>query len=293
MKILNFILISSFIISLFLTSCESENDTNVNDSGFRLEFSDGTEISESDILYYDSATHFLFLKEILDFNQSISGFSILVNNDTIYKGIKHSCMLSSPPHTTFFITDCFHYGHDIVELGYYPYSADLRNDQRIINAFKNDNLLRNGLKCTIDSIKVNSFENYSEVICKITVINNDLIDYYILDPNKMGELDFNYYTGGLSFQNIDTEVSSFLRWSVSNPDFGNLTMNDFSILSRNSKVSYTFKSSDYYKMDKGFYKATFRFCGLNSNTSEFNLVQDKGRVWVGEAISIVDSIKVE
>ena len=290
MKTLNFILISGFIISLFLCSCESGHDT---DPKFRLEFSDGTEITENDIQFYDSATHFLFLKENFDLNQSISGFSIFVNNDTIYKGIKHSCMLSSPPPAPFFITDCFLYGHDIVEIGYYPYSKDLRNDERIINALKNDNLLRNGLKCTIDSIKVNSFDNYSEVTCKITLTNNDLVNYYILDPNKMGELDFNYYTGGLLFQNIDSMVSSFLRWSASNPDYGNLTMNDFSVLSKNSKISYTFKSSDYYKMDKGFYKSIFRFCGLKYNINEFDLVQNNGRIWVGEAISIIDSILVE
>lgn len=292
MKTNNLILISSFILSLFLTSCESDN-LEINNFKFRLELSDGTLISESDILFYDSATHFLYLNRNLDFNQSISGFNILVNSDTIYKGIMHSCMLSSLPKSTFYITDCFHYGHNIVDFGYYPYSSDLRNDHRIINAFEESNLLRNGLKCIIDSIKVNTFDNYSEVGCKITIYNNDLFDYYIIDPNKMGEVDFNYFTGGLSFQNIDTKVRSFLKWSVSNPDYGNLTMNDFSILKSTSKVSYTLKSSDYYKMEKGFYKVIFRFCGWNNSSNTVDLIQDKGRIWVGEAISVIDSVVVE
>lgn len=293
MKTLNFILTFGFIFSLLLSSCESENDSNLNDSKFRLEFSDGSEITENDILFYDSSTHFLFLKKDLEFNQSISGFSVLVDNDTIYTGIMHSCMLSTPPLSPFYITDCFHYGNGILEIGFYADSIDLRNDQRIINALKNGNLLRNGLSCSIDSIKVNSFDNFSEVTCKIIITNNDKINYYILDPSKMGELDFNYYTGGLSFQNIDTKVSSFLRWSISNPDFGNLTMNDFSVLLSNSEVSYTFKSSDYYKMDNGFYNAIFRFCGTKHNTNEFDLEQDNGRIWVGDAISKIDSILVE
>ncbi len=293
MKTSNIVLISGLIFGLYLISCESENDTNLNDSEFKVEFTDSTLITENDLLYYDSSTHLLFLKREFDLNQSISGFNVLVDNNKIYKGIIYSCHLSNPPPSPFFITDCFLYGNDIVEIGYYQGSKDLRNDPRIINALKNSNLLHNGLSCQIDSIIVNSFENYSEVTCTITIRNNDNINYYILDPEKMGELDFNYFTGGLYIQNIDTRVSWSLRWSISNPDWDNLTINDFSVLSGESEVTYTFKSSDYYKIDKGIYKARFRFCGTKHETSKFNLNQDNGRIWVGDVESNIDSILVE
>jgi len=293
MKTLKIILTLGIIFSLFLYSCESDNDTNLNDSKFKVEFSDGNVITENDLLFYDSSTHFLFLKKDFDFNQSISGFYVFVDNDTIYQGIIHSCVLSTPPLSPFFITDCFHYGNDIIEIGCYTESNDLRNDQRIINALENSGLLHHGLSCNINSIKVNSFNDFSEVICKITLKNNDNINYYILDPEKMGELDFNYFTGGLLFQNIETKVRSFLRWSISNPNFGNLTLNDFSILKSDSGVTYTFKSSDYYKMDKGIYKARFSFCGTKGNTSKFNLNQKDGRIWVGSVPSLLDNIIVE
>ena len=293
MKTLKIILVLGIVFSLFLYSCESSNDTNLNDSRFKVEFSNSTVITENDLLFYDSSTHFLFLKSDLDFNQSIFDFNVLVDNDTIYQGIIHSCVLSTPPPSPFFITDCFHYGKDIIEIGCYTESNDLRNDQRIINALENSNLLRHGLSCNIDSLKVNSFDNYSEATCTITIKNNDNINYYILDPKKMGELDFNYYTGGLFFQNIDTKANSFLRWSISNPDFGNITINDFSILTGGSEVTYIFKSSDYYKMDKGIYKVQFRFCGTKENTSEFDLNQKDGRIWVGDVKACIDSIIVE
>jgi len=293
MKTLNIVLILGLIFGLYLISCESESDTNLNDSEFKVEFSDGTLITENDLLFYDSSTHLLFLKWDFDFNQSISGFNVLVNNDKIYQGIIHSCALSSPPPSPFFITDCFLYGNDIIEIGCYTESNDLRNDHRIINALKNSNILHNGLSCHIDTIKVNSFDNYSEVTCTITIKNNDNIDYYILDPEKMGELDFNYFTGGLFFQNIDTKVSSFLRWTISNPDFAYLTMDDFSTLKSGKEVTYTFESSDYYKMDKGIYKARFSFCGTKHNTSKFNLNQKDGRIWVGSVPSLLDNIIVE
>ncbi len=258
-----------------------------------MEFSDGTEVCEKDLIYYDSSTHLLFLKKNLEFKQPVLGFNVLVDNDTIYQGIIHPCVLSTPPPSPFFITDCYLYGNDIIEIGCFTESNDLRNDQCIIDALENSGLLHHGLSCNIDSIKVNSFDDYSEVICTITLHNNDNINYYILDPDKMGELDFNYFTGGLFIQNIDTRVSWSLRWSISNPDWDNLTINDFSVLSGESEVTYTFKSSDYYKIDKGIYKARFRFCGTKHQTSKFNLNQDNGRIWVGDVESNIDSILVE
>lgn len=289
MKTQNFVLIIGFILSMF--SCEKF--TNQDSSEFRLVFSDGSEIAQSDIQFYDSSTHLLFLKKDFDLNNFAPHFSVLVGNDTIYQGVKYSCLLSYPPSEPFYILDCFLYDRDIIDIGFHPLSKDLRNDPRIINSFKNSNLLRTGISCTIDKITIKSFDNYSEVSCKITITNNDRISYYILDPRKMGELDFNYFTGGLIFENIDAQTSSFLRWSAENPDWDNLTMNDFTVLSGKSEISYTFKSSDYYKMDKGLYTARFSFCGPQHKTSEFELNRLNGRIWVGNALSIKDSLLVE
>jgi hypothetical protein len=286
MKLLDFILTIGFVLSIF--SCETEDYPE-----FRIAFSDGSEINQNDIQFYDSSTHLLFLKKDFELNHYASRFSVLVGNDTIYQGVKYSCLLSYPHYEPFFISDCFIYGKDIIEIGFYPFSKDLRNDPRIINSFKNNNLLRTGLSCTIDRITVKSFDSYSEVSCKITITNNDRISYYILDPGKMGESDFSYYTGGLNFKYIDTQTSSFLRWSGENPDWDNLMMNDFTVLPGKSEISYTFKSSDYHKMDKGFYYAYFSFCGPKHNTSDFELNRFNGRIWVGHALSIKDSILVE
>jgi hypothetical protein len=300
MKTSNIVLILGLIFGLYLISCESEKDTNLDDSEFIIEFSDSTLIIENDLLFYDSSTHILFLKQGFDLNQSISGFNVLVDNDKIYAGIIYSCHLSNPPPSPFFIGDCLFYanggGNDIVEMGYYPInpsSIDLRNDPRIINALKNSNLLHNGLTCQIDSINVNSFDNYSEVTCTITIKNNDNINYYILDPEKMGEQNFSYFIGGLYFRRIDNQADASLRWLNSNSDWADLTINDFSVLENDSEVTYTFKSSDYNKMDKGIYKVRFNFCGTKHETSKFDLNQDNGRIWVGIVESSNDSILVE
>jgi len=287
------LILAVMVFSSALISCEPLIETNVKGSEFTIEFSDGTVLGGNDIMFYDSSAHLLFLKKDLEFKQAVTGFNVLVNNDIIYQGTIFPCYLSSRPLSHYSISDCFFYGKNIIEFNCYPDTNDLRNDPRIIKSLVGSGLLHRGLSCSIDNIKVNSFDNYSEVVCAITIKNNDNISYYILDPVKMGDLDFNCYTGGLSFQNVNTRVNSFLRWSVPNSDWANLTMNDFSILTGGSEVKYTFKSSDYHKMEKGTYKAQFRFCGLKYDMSEFNLSQNDGRIWVGDVKSGMSNILVE
>ncbi len=300
MKTLNIVLVLGLVFTLYLISCESENDTNLNDPEFKIEFSDSTFITENDMLFYDSLTHLLFLKQGFNLSQSISGFNVLVGNDIIYQGIIYSCHHSNPPPSPFIIGDCLFYanggGNDIVEMGYYKDSEDskdLRNDPRIINALKNSNLLHNGLSCQIDNIIVNAFENYSEVTCTITIKNNDNINYYILDPKRMGEENFSYFTGGLYLRRTDNQADASLRWLNPYSDWDELTINDFSLLASDSEITYTFKSSDYPKINKGIYKVRFSFCGTKHETSEFDLNQDNGRIWVGEVKSSINGILVE
>jgi len=293
LKTKTFVVPLACFISLFFISCESQNNLDLDNSGFRLVFNDGTEITGSGVQSYDSATHLLFLKKDLHITQQMTAFSVLVSDDTIYKGIKHSCYLSSWPPETFYVGDCFFYGHKILALEYYPHSGDVRNDPRIINAFKKAGLLRNGIKCKIDSLKIKRLDSSSEVACSITLTNYDSFSYYILDPDKMGEPHFSYYTGGVSLLNNLTKVSSFLRWSVSYPEYGTLSNGDLSILSANSKMSFTFTSSDYYKMEAGTYSAFFRFKGVQIFSGEPTLDQKEAKIWIGETLAILNDISVE
>jgi len=285
------ILTFGLILVLLLPSCKKENELNLNNE-FKITFNDGTTITENDILFYDRSTHLIYLKNDLELNQNITDFNVSVAGETIYNGIIFSCKFSSIPSSPYFIVDCFHYGNDILEIEYYGESKDLRNDPRIIDAFENSNLLRNGISCKIDKVEIKSFENYSQVICTITIQNNDDINYYILDPEKMGDLDFNYFTGGLILQNMDTKLTHSLRWSVQSGTWSDITEDDLSILKKNSKVTYTFQSSDYYKIETGKYSGRFRFCGTKHCTPNCDLNQKDVRIWVGQMDSNIENIIV-
>ena len=147
------IITSGLLSVLFLSSCENENALNLNDE-FKIEFNNGKIITGKDILFYDRSTHLIYLKNDLELNQNITNFNVLIAKDTIYHGIIFSCNLSSMPPSPYSISDCFIYGNDILEVGHHGESNDLRNDPRIIDAFENSNLLRNGISCKIDKVEI-------------------------------------------------------------------------------------------------------------------------------------------
>ena len=151
MRTMSHILKLGFIISLvLLISCESENNA-FDKSGFYLEISDDTIITEDDILYYDSSSCILFLKDDIYFSykESESGnilkneFTVFVNRDIIYQGViyPYDYMTIAGPSMPFFIyRDEQDLDRSVMEIRFAGYSSDLRNDPRIINALKNSGL---------------------------------------------------------------------------------------------------------------------------------------------------------
>lgn len=288
----SFLLIGLFIF-MILNSCELNSDAELNDSALTIEFSDGTVFTEKDIEFYDSSTHTYFLKTDLSYETQLTHFKITVNNDSILGGVFHSCELSSPPPTPYFISDCFFSGRNVVKIGYYGSGENSLDDTRIINSLKENNLFRQGLSFQIDSIEVIESENQTDVISTITITNLDNISYYIPDLNKMGERYYTDYTGGLSFSNVNTGLSSLIKDSNSNRQRDDIKIEDLALLEANSAVTYTYKSRNYHAIPKGEYKVKARFMGIVYTATEFELNQDNGRIWVGEIYDYKDGITLE
>jgi len=292
MKTINITLTIGLITVLFISSCENINDITNNDT-FRIEFSDGTFITENHISFYDSSTHLLFMKVNMALNESVTDFDLLVNGSRIFEGVIHRCELSTPPPSPHYISNCFLYADDIIELGFYGESGDMRNNKEIIDAFKNNGLLRNGISMKIDNAEIITRGNHSEITCTISLKNNDNINYYVPDPDKMGDLDFNYYTGGLLLKNKETSVTYPMRWTASNPDWENITINDLSVLEAGSEISFSFECSDYNKMEPGNYSARLRYSGVIPRTHNLDTEQSNGRIWVGNIYATFENIIVE
>lgn len=293
MKTINLFMVIGFLIIMISNSCDSDPDVELNESELSIEFSDGTILTENEIEFYDSSTYTFFLKTNLVSENALTDFKISVDTDSILGGVFHSCVLSSMPPTPYYISDCFFSGHDVLTIGFYGTGENVLNDSRILNSLMESNQFRSGLSCRIDSVRVIESGGQTDVISKITIKNNDNIAYYIPDVNKMGDLYYTDYSGGFSFTNKNTGLSSFIKNSNSDRQRDDIKIEDLSILEANSEVTYTYTSRNYHEIPSGEYTVRVRFMGIIYTASDFELNQDNGRIWVGEIVSYKDGVVIE
>ncbi|MCG8700030.1 MAG: hypothetical protein MI922_18385 [Bacteroidales bacterium] len=293
MKTTIFTLLPSLLAFALIISCESDTNDPPPYSDLSINLSNGTTITKNDIDFYDASTGTYFLKSEISTDAPYTHFNICVDKDTILKGSVHLCTISSFPSTTHYITDCFFAGRKILKIGYHGTGEDLRNAPQIIASLKESNQFRNGLSLKIDSLEILlPASNSNEVLCTITITNNDDIAYYIPDPGKMGDCNYTVYTGGLSFIAQESGINSFIKDLNCYTNEFNLNMNHLSLLPANSEVTFTYASQKYHPITKGNYKVIARFTGVYY-TAEFELNQEDGRVWVGEIHAYKEGFIVE
>lgn len=290
---INLFMVIGFLIFMILNSCDSDPNVELNNSELSIEFSDGTILTENEIEFYDSSTHTFFLKSDLIAETPLTDFRIRVDTDSILGGVFHSCVLSSMPPTPYYISDCFFSGHDILTIGYYGTGENVLNDSRILNSLMENDKFRQGLSLQIDSIRVVESDDQTDVVSTITIKNNDNIAYYIPDLNKMGDQYYTDYSGGLSFSNINTGLSSFIKDSNSDRQRDEIEIKDLSKLEANSKVTYTYTSRNYHEIPAGEYRVRVRFMGIVYTAADFELNQDDGRIWVGEIYGYKEGVIIE
>ena len=293
MKTNNIFLLFGFLILMISNSCDSDPIVDLNESDLTIEFSDGTLLTKNEIDFYDSSTNTYFLKSELKSDSPLTSFKVKMNNDSILGGVFHSCELSFPPPTPYYISDCFFSGRDILKIEYYGNEDNIQNDSRIINSLKESNKLRHGLSFQIDSIKVIASDNQTDVVSTVTIKNNDNIAYYIPDLNKMGEKYYTDYTGGLSFSKINNGLSSFIKDSNSDRQRDDIKIDDLTKLKANSELTYTYKSRNYHEIPAGEYRVRARFMGIIYTASDFELNQDDGRIWVGQIETYKEGVIIE
>ena len=286
-------MVIGFLIFMISNSCDSDPNVELNNSELSIEFSDGTILTENEIEFYDNSTHTFFLKSDLISETPLTNFKITVDTDSILGGVFHSCVLSSMPPTPYYISDCFFSGHDVLTIGYYGTGENVLNDSRILNSLIESNNFRQGLSFQIDSIRVIESDGQTDVVSTITIKNNDNIAYYIPDINKMGDQYYTDYSGGLSFSNVNTGLSSFIKDSNSDKQRDDIKIEDLSKLKANSEVTYTYTSRNYHAIPTGEYRVRARFMGIVYTATDFELNQNDGRIWVGEISSYKDGVIID
>ena len=290
------------IITVALISCEKDElDYNgeIKD-GFCIVADDKVVLDHNDFEYYDYSSHLIYMKDsksFVDDIESIGEFKIFANKKEIYTGQTvpgfHSFLLTGP----IISTHPSGYGDYIIPiefikiidtLGNVP--TDLREDERIIEALKKYNQFHAGLSCEIISVQYLSATNVS---VELTLKNNDSFSYYYLDPDKMGSNLFHYFTNGLYIKDFSNHKSYTHGTEHFQPEPWNSWSSDWlSIINGNESKVITINYDSFEQVPSGEYNATFEFPGLSYQVGKNELVQENGKIWLGE-INMIKDIKIE
>jgi hypothetical protein len=239
----------------------------------------------SDIELYDSSTHILCFKAIhpeFDKNDQ-SNFTFFVNKDSICQGDFWPSFHSSWPTRPYVSTWPFWLQNFALRFeNRYNVKPDMRNDPRIIKAFKDHELLHSGLIVSINAVECGT----SQVTFSFTLTNKDNSTLLILDPEKMGLNLFHYYTNGLLFRKLPGTTTITVKIPFQAPTYNSIWKREWlsSIKPAESKtfvINYPISS----QFNSGEYEVTFEYPGLLFQVSRDELIQVDGRIWLGDFIT--------
>lgn len=283
------------LISLFTMGCHKDNTNPFATDGFSITLRDTLLVQYNDIEYYDSSSHLIYLKKNVSYAEYLAGtFKVYVDGVEIYSGF-HGIFPGLAPRgpnlTINEYTINLDFASYIDSLG--NNVPDPRSDPRIIESFKKFNQFYEGLSCKIDTI---IFSSSNHVTMELDLANNDAINYYYLDPDKMGNNLYHYFTNGLTtwdftnnkcfyFYNIDS-VERPVPWNKWEKDWLSLIKGK-----EHKKISISY--SDFEPLAPGEYNMSFSFPGLHPyqiDKSDFE--QENGRIWLGN-LSAEKEITIE
>ena len=279
------------VIILTLISCESL----FNDSSDQILFKtdSGLEYKYSDFQLYDSSTHiFYFKSNHPEFKTENSlTFSLLANGEEIFQGVFWGIISSALPYGPFIYSYSFYQDYafriDFIKIDNQP--PDTRNDPRLIEALKDQNLLHSGLSASINSIEING----SLLTFKFSVINKDESNLLILDPDKMGINLFHYYTNEPILFNISESKVYNCSVDHQKPPYSDYWSIDWlSELKPGDSRQFTLNFSLLSTLIPGVYRVSYEFPGLTHQISNDQLYQNDKRIWLGD-VNIISTITVK
>jgi hypothetical protein len=164
-----------------------------------------------------------------------------------------------------------------------PAPDDPRDNPKLINALKTNNQYREGLSCKIQSVR---FLTSGSVELKFGLTNNDDVNYYFLDPDKMGLSLFHYFTNGPTFLNIENPNHYYHNMKVTTPEPWDSWKKEWlSLIKGHETKDFTF-TYPFASMPDGKYRVFFSFPGLNhANLKDLNLTD--GKIWLGASQSSI------
>ena len=166
----------------------------------KLELERDPWVIPSEIEFYDWSAHTFYLKKPKDKNEySGNHFVVASGNERLFAGVFFPPYLSSLPQIPSIVPMDGFQPADIIQFGMFGHSYSGQPDKlaNLREALIHSGLYHEGLSVEITHVvkKSATAVNYS-----FKVTNHDKTILYVLDPDKMGNCRFHYYTNGISFQ---------------------------------------------------------------------------------------------
>lgn len=284
------------LLIFFLSDCNSDKISPDNalfgksPDGLTIELDNTVLIQRTDIDYYDFSTNIIYLKNgntfLRDF-MDYGKFNVYADHRKIYEGSIHPGYSSTMPILPFIWVAPPMYQDNVIRIDFInlldslgnPVHNDPRSDIRNINALKKYNQCHAGLLCTIDQVRQIPL---GKIQFTFTVSNNDIFNYFILSPEKMGSALFHYFTNGLLI-NIPNEELKSHKIEIQKPDPWNGWEADwFYLLESGNSKTFTITYEDFDPMATGRYDVSFVFPGLSYQVSRDDLDQGSAKIWLGD-----------
>jgi hypothetical protein len=253
-----------------------QSSTNVDLESLDLERTPW--LSHSEIKFYDWSSQMFYLKVGKEKEKHSGKYFVLKSGQKpLFLGLFLSSFSSYLPMFPSIIAhDDLFLPSDVVGLGGYGFNENtalLNKNSEFRIAMENSGLLKEGIEADLPEIKkINS--TTLEYTFKIT--NLDLENIYILDPAKMGNSRFHYFTNGVYFS------QNMTYYSADNFDYTpseNIDPEWYFKLAPGKSMTRTVKLNGYHSLPSGIITATFNFPGATLNKGEWQ--KKDGRIWMG------------
>ncbi len=276
----------------------------------KIEIQEHPWLTNDDIDFYDFSSHLIYLKqdkskflpERVDLGFPVSWwdkpFVVLANGQKRYVGI-FSSSLSSDKWPVPEINDGFNYlsyPNDLIYIqwSWFP-AADLndsRHDHIVKQALIKANILHEGIKVTLNKILFTENSDTATVEYTYTIVNNDILNLYVFDPDKMGNKLFHFYNNGPSILKSDetsTRESNFKVVEIPNPsDYYNPDW--FIKINSGDSITRTVNLKGYSFFPAGIYYCELFFQGARKIPKDQRVLPD-GRYWIGQTVSDLIAIQ--